>query len=378
MNNKKREKVFVLISPKNRTVYNFRGELIREIIQKGYKVYATGPNLIDIERIHKLGACFIEIPNNKNGINIFSDLKYFFCLLKLFFKLKPEITLGYTVKPVIYASIAARIAGVKSVNAMITGAGYLFIAKTNKAKLLKKIVFILYSLGLKCARNIIFQNADDKKEFIVNKLVSENKCYLINGSGVNMTKFSPTDYPKKISFFMLSRIMHSKGVKEYLEAARIVKRQYQEVKFMLLGAIESIQDSIPQEFIKEYITDGTIEYYGETSDVKSYYSKCSIFVLPSYREGTPRTVLEAMSMKRPIITTDVPGCRETVIDGKTGFLIPHKDANTLADKMIFFIENKEQIPIMGEAAFGYCKEKFDVRIVNKQILSILLNQQNED
>lgn len=359
---------FILISPKNRTVYNFRGDLIREIKALGYEVIVTGPNTDGIEEIEKLGVRFVEIPLHKNGLNVFEDIRYIFRLKKLFDLEKPDITLGYTIKPVIYGGIAARLARVKSINSMITGAGYVFAAKTIKARMIRFIVSMLYRTGFMCANTVIFQNPDDLEEFIKRRLLKKHKCKLVNGSGVNMDKFARHDFPETITFFMLSRILYSKGVCEFLDASKIVKQQYPDVRFVLLGALENMQDSLSQEELKPYIDAGIIEYFDETDNIIDFYRKSSVYVLPSYREGTPRTVLEAMSMGRPIITTDAPGCRETVINGVNGYLVPVADSKSLADKMIWFINNPKRITEMGNESEKLCREKFDVNKVNKQML----------
>src|SRR5690554_333159 len=358
---------FILVSPKNRTVYNFRGELIKDLINKGYEVIVTGPNLIDVEKIEKLGARFELISLEKNGLNPFSDLKYYKKLKKIFIKEKPDVVLSYTIKPVIYGSIAAKKAKVKNINAMITGAGYLFVSNTFKAKVIKFFAKKLYKYGLNGAHNIIFQNQDDLNEFVENKIVKIDKCKLVNGSGVNMNHFQPVDFPDKITFFMLSRIMKSKGVIEYLQAAKIIKFKYPEVRFYLLGAFENIQDSISYDDIKEYVDSNIVKIFGETDDVRKFFKDSSVFVLPSYREGTPRTVLEAMAMGRPIITTNAPGCKDTVIHGKTGFLVEPKNVDQLVNAMEQFIKDKELISIMGQNSYEYCREKYDVRKINNKM-----------
>ncbi|WP_455787621.1 glycosyltransferase family 4 protein [Parabacteroides goldsteinii] len=363
-------KKFILISPKNRTVYNFRGDLIQEIKSNGYEVIVTGPNLDHLDKIEELGGRFIEIPINKNGLNPFADLRYLLELRKLMRLEKPDVTLGYTIKPVIYGAIAAKMAGVKCINSMITGVGYLFTSQSAKTKLLRFFVSFLYRLGLRVANVVIFQNPDDRNEFLKHQLVKREKCFVVNGSGVNMDKFTKTAFPDRITFFMLSRVMFSKGIREYLAAAEIVKKKYPDVRFMLLGAVEDIQDSLKREDLVPYIKDEIIDYYEETIDVRPYMEQCSVYVLPSYREGTPRTVLEAMAMGRPIITSDAPGCRETVENGKNGFLIPIKDVNALVEKIEWFIQNPEQIPVMGERSFELCKRKFEVSKVNKDMIKI--------
>lgn len=355
---------FILVSPKNRTAYNFRGDLIKRIISCGYEVIATGPNRVGVEKIEALGARFVEIPMNKNGVNPKEDLKYQKALYELFKKEKPDVVLGYTSKPVIYGSIAAKKAGVPHKVAMITGLGYAFTAQTKKAKAIRAVMSVLYKKALNCADTVIFQNPDDREQFVSSGLVKSEKCRVVNGSGVNTNRFSVADYPDKITFFMLSRVMYSKGIREYLRACELVKEKHPEVRFMLLGACENIQDSLSKEDLAPYVEKGIIEHFGETDRVEDYYKQCSVYVLPSYREGTPRTVLEAMSMGRAIITTDAPGCRETVIDGKTGFLVPVKNAEAVAEKMTEFIENPELIKTLGAASAEYARKKFSVDKVN--------------
>ena len=321
---------FVLISPKNRTVWNFRGDLIKEIIKKGYEVVVTGPDQTDIEKIEELGARFVVIPMDKTGTNVLGDLKYCNALKKLFKEEKPDATLGYTVKPCIYGAIAAKKMNVKSVTSLVTGGGYTFTASSLKARMLGVIVRNLYRVGFSRADKVIFQNQDDLNEFCQKKLVKSEKCGFVNGSGVNLDYYKVAPFPQDITFFMLSRLLKSKGVREYLEAAKMVKQKYPNVKFYILGKYETeMQDALKQEYVEQFIAERIVERFDETNDVRPYYAMSSVYVLPSYREGTPRTVLEAMAMGRPIITTDTQGCRETVKDGVNGFLVPIKNANAI-------------------------------------------------
>ncbi|MGN1162192.1 MAG: glycosyltransferase family 4 protein, partial [Candidatus Fimenecus sp.] len=238
-------------------------------------------------------------------------------------------------------------------------------------KLIKAVMSVLYKRAFRCADVAIFQNNDDKEQFVNEHLVSEEKCRVVNGSGVNTERFPIVPYPEQMTFFMLSRVMYSKGIREYLKACEIVKEKHPEVRCMLLGACEGIQDSLSEADLKSYIDRGIIEHFGETDTVADYYKQCSVYVLPSYREGTPRTVLEAMSMGRAVITTDAPGCRETVRDGETGFLVPVKDADALAKKMLSFIENPQWVSEMGAKSAAYCRQKFDVNKVNKDMCNYL-------
>lgn len=363
---------FLLISPKNRTVYNFRGDLIREIVGRGYEVVVTGPDQTDIARITALGARFVEIPMNKTGTSVLKDLRFCQRLYKLMKKERPDVTLGYTVKPVVYGALAAKLARVRNINSMVTGGGYTFTAKTAKAKVLGVIVRLLYRIGFCCTDHAIFQNSDDLEEFCSRGLVKREKCAVVNGSGVNMEHFQPAPMPQEPAFFMLSRLLKSKGVAEYLEAAGIVKAKYPQAHFCLLGKYETnMQDAVSREAVESYIRNGVVERFEETSEVRPYYARCSVYVLPSYREGTPRTVLEAMAMGRPILTTDTNGCRETVKDGCNGFLVPVRDAAVLAEKMERFIKDESLAKQMGENSLTYCREKFEITKVNQQMLKIM-------
>ena len=338
----------------------------------GYEVVVTGPDKTDVDKIEALGARFVEIPLNKTGTSIRGDIKYCKALTEFLKKEKPDATLGYTVKPVIYGAIAAKRAGIGNVNSMITGGGYAFTANTLKAKSIGTLVRRLYKIGLGKADNVIFQNPDDKAEFCIYHLVSAEKCHVVNGSGINLSRFQKTSFPENVSFFMLSRLLKSKGVCEYLEAARIVKTKYPFVKFCLLGKYEyEMQDAVAKNYVEGFIKNGIIERFEETTDVRPYYAKCSVYVLPSYREGTPRTVLEAMAMNRPVITTDTQGCRETVIDGENGFLVPVKSAKAVADKMIWFIENQNMISVMGDKSRTLAEKKFDVNLVNQAMVEYM-------
>ena len=187
-----------------------------------------------------------------------------------------------------------------------------------------------------------------------------------------MQHFAPAKYPDSVSFFMLSRLLKCKGVREYLEAADIVKREYPNTKFYLLGKIEhSMQDAIPEEQIMDYVNRGVVELFPETSDVRPYYEMSSVFVLPSYREGVPRTTMEAMAMARPIITSDANGCKETIKDGVNGFMVPKKDSQAVADAMKKFLEDPTLVQRMGEESLKYCAEKFDVKLVNEVLCRYL-------
>lgn len=367
------KKKFILISPKNRTAYNFRGDLVRSIIAKGYDVIVTGPNDEGIDRIEDLGARFIEVPMNKNGLNPIADLKYLWQLRSIMKREKVEASLGYTIKPFLYGAIAAKLAGVKNINSMVAGAGYLFASNTFKAKLIRFLTSPLYKIGFGCANNVIFQNIDDLNEFVEKGLVKRKKCHVVNGSGVNMTKYVPAPYPETPSFFFLGRLVHSKGGMDFAEAAKIVKAEHPEARFMILGKLEKdLPDAILPEELIPCVDDGTIELFPETDNIPQYYAMTSVFVLPTaYREGTPRVILEAMASARAIITTNTPGCKETVVEGENGFFTAIHDPGDLAKKMIFFIIHPEKVSEYGQKSYVICKNKYEVSIINKRMFEIM-------
>lgn len=366
-------KKFILVSPKNRSAYNFRGDLIKDIQSKGYEVVVTGPNKDGVDRIEALGAKFIEIPVNKNGLNPFADIAYCLNLRKIMKAEKTDAILGYTIKPVIYGSVAGWLAGVKGRTAMVTGAGYLFASKSLKARIIRSISFLLYRIGLGVAQKVIFQNVDDLNEFVKHGLVKKGKCHVVNGSGVNMKKFAPAAYPETPTFFFLGRLVHAKGGMDFVKAAKIVKEKYPNTRFLILGKIDkSVPDAITTEELMPYVNDKTVELFPETDNISQYYAMSSVFVLPTaYREGTPRVILEALASARAIITTFTPGCKETVKDGVNGFFVDIHSPNDCAEKMMYFIEHPEDVERMGVESLELCKQKYEVSIINRDMLNIM-------
>jgi len=288
-------------------------------------------------------------------------------------RVKPDCVLTYTVKPVIYGMLAARISGIQQRYAMITGLGYAFISSHSFGKkILKLTVSFLYKLSLAKAKAVFFQNNDDLNLFRNKKIIGEKSHALrVMGSGVDIEHFKFTQIPSgKLVFLLIARLLNDKGIREYVEAARIVKekRPNDEVNFFLLGSFDSNPAAIQPSVIEQWVSDGFIKYLGSTNDVRSYIEQCSVFVLPSYREGMPRSVLEAMSMGRAIITTDAPGCRDTVVNNENGYLVPVKSIKELSIAMLKLIDNRQAIRKMGIKSRKMAEESFDVSKVNKVIL----------
>lgn len=363
----------IVISPKNKTVFNFRGDLVKHMISLGNTVVVTGPNQEYADDIMSLGVSkFIEVPLVKDNTSIFGDLRYCRELRKVIKSEHPDLVFGYTIKPVIYGSIAARTAGVKRIYAMVTGLGRVYASNGMKTKLIRFITKVLYKTAFSGCNKVIFQNYDDLEQFVDGGYLPERKTAKVDGSGVNMERFIRAELPEKPVFLMVGRIIKEKGVLEYCKAARAVKKIYPESVFLLLGGFDASIGALKQNDIQPYIDDGSIEFPGEVKDPVEYYHKAAVFVLPSYyREGLPRTILEAMSCGRAVITTDWPGCRDAVDDGVNGFLIPPRDENALASRMIQLIEHRELLMQMAENAYQKCCETYEVGIINRKMEEII-------
>lgn len=364
----------LIVSHYTKSLINFRGDLIKSISTLGHDVITVGPEKGYEEELKKLGAAFIQIPLDRTGVNPAKDLKTLLSLIKIMSKLKPDIVLSYAIKPVIYGSLAARFTEVKAIYSMIPGLGYVFTGSEGKENILKKLVKLLYKKALKNNKAVFFQNPDDMEFFKSEKILGNvTKAVLINGSGVNLDKFYYVHPPTKpVSFLLIARLIWDKGIGEYVDAARMLKARYPDVSFKLLGPFDSNPAAIKKSDVERWVCQGIIEYLGETDDVRPFIANSSVYVLPSfYREGTPRSILEAMAMGRPIITTNAPGCKETVKEGVNGFLVPTKDPVSLAAAMEKFIINPELIIPMGRKSREIAKEKYDVNKVNNVILKTM-------
>lgn len=355
------------------SLFNFRGCLLLKLVEKAKAVtaMASGASSQEISSVENLGCNYVDYPVLRSGLNPFKDISTFFRLAREFRKLKPEIVLAYTIKPVIWGGLASRFFSKTSFYALVTGLGYAFQPGGTFKSVLIWIVRNLYKISLKSSEGVIFQNPDNMQVFIEQGIVPAEKCHLVNGSGVDLSHFENEPLPQVPQFLLIARLLGDKGIREYTKAAELVKARYPDAIFDLVGPEDPSPDGIDISEIKKAHDIGVVNYHGATSDVRPYIKDCSIFVLPSYHEGMPRTVLEAMAMGRPILTTDVPGCRETVVDGENGWLVPKADAKALADKMIWFIENQEQWSVMGEKSHTMANEKFDVHKVNAEILKIM-------
>jgi glycosyltransferase involved in cell wall biosynthesis len=357
------------------SLITFRGNLLREMVENGHKVIACAPEPSGQIRhqIKELGVEFQEIPFDRAGLNPMRDIQSFRSLIGMLKRNRPDVVLAYTIKPVIYGSICATIAKTPVMASMITGLGYAFSGDTLKRELVNILVRFLYRFGIRDNKVVFFQNPDDLKLFRSLGLIKDrNRPVLINGSGVDLNLFSPKPFPSKTTFLLIARLIKEKGIREYVEAARIIKGKYPKVRFRLVGMLDENPTSITKEELDNWVKEGIVEYLGSLNDVRPAIADSSVYVLPSfYREGTPRTVLEAMAMGRPVITTDAPGCRETVTEGVNGFLVPIKNVPALVETMEKFIVQPSLIPEMGLASRQKAVDKYDVKKVNQIILENL-------
>jgi len=366
----------VVIGGLARSLVNFRGPLLKEMVERGHEVFACAPDAPEEVRsqLSQIGATYREVPIARAGLNPFRDIGTGLALFRLFRSLQPDAVLAYTAKPVIWGCIAARLARVQSSYAMITGLGYAFMdGGSPKQRMVQRIVCGLYRTALARSKAVFFQNPDDMAEFQKRGLVKKsNQSLLINGSGVDTDYFSPTPLPENPTFLLMARLIGDKGIREYREAARRVRAKYPRTRFLLAGGYDENPAAISREEIRRWQEQGDIEYLGKLEDVRPAIAQSRVYVLPSYyREGTPRTILEAMSAGRPVITTDAPGCRETVVHGENGFLVPVKDADALAEAMEKFIQKPDLAESMGRESRRIAEEKYDVHKVNRVIMEAM-------
>lgn len=358
------------------SLVNFRGDLIADIKRRGHEVVtcAPEPEAAMREKLAQQGMNFHAVPMSRTGMNPIADLKLFLALRRLMQAEKPDAVFAYTIKPVVYGHLAARSLGIARRYALITGLGYAFTAaqKSRLRQAVSTVARWLYKVGLLGARAVIFQNPDDKKAFIDLGLIRDKgNIHIVNGSGVNTTHFTPAPLPEAPEFLLIARLLADKGVREYAEAARLVKAKHPEAEFHLVGPRDNNPSAISESELKEWTDGKTIIYHGATNDVRPFIAKASVYVLPSYREGTPRSVLEAMAMGRPIITTDVPGCRETVTHQLNGLLVPAQDAVALAGAMTRLIEEPQLRTQYAAESLMLVATKYDVTLVNRRMLEAL-------
>lgn len=363
---------FLLIAGFPDSVWAFRGPFIEALQDCGLEVHLAAPDLADGTNLRASleakGLFVHSIPLLRTGTNPWVDLKTLGALWLLMRRIRPAYAMGYTVKPVIYGSIAGWLAGVQQRFALITGLGYAFQGEGQRGAL-RHLVQSLYAIALKRTKKVFFQNPDDEALFRSRGLLKVDlPSVVLNGSGVDVATFDVVPLPAQPVFLLIARLLGDKGVREYAEAARAIRALRPDAKFLLVGWIDHNPDAIRQAELDEWIRDEAVVFLGRMADVRPAIAQASVYVLPSYREGTPRTVLEAMAMGRAIITTDAPGCRETVVDGLNGLLVPVGEVPPLVAAMRRFLDNPAMSASMGLESRKLAVAKFDVRRVNSVML----------
>lgn len=373
-------KTLVIISNQAFSLVNFRGHLIRLLAKSGIRVYALAPDYDAALKLQvtALGAQPIEYRLARAGMNPWNDFWNMVNLTIILRKLQPDASLAYTVKPVIYGTLAAWIARVPRRLTMIEGLGYVFTPAgehlTWLRRLLRSAVVLLYRAALSKSDCIIFLNQDDIEEFVGRSMVERQKVALLGGIGVDLEEWAQSrSVVKPTTFLLAARLLREKGIVEFVEAARQVKAAYPEVRFVLLGALDPNPGNLSAIEVQSWVHSGLIEWPGHVA-VKPWLIQTSVYVLPSYREGVPRSTQEAMAMGRAIVTTNAPGCRDTVVDGINGYLVPVRDVPALVQAMTRFIENPDLIERMGQESRKLAEERFDVNKINLRLVKILIGE----
>lgn len=368
-----------LITSGARTVPNFRGTLIEELIGRGVEVLALAPDWDDSTRAatRALGAEPIDISLARTGLNPVRDGIDMLKLSILLRKIRPTAMLTYFVKPNTYGMLAGASAGIKRRIAMVEGLGFAFDnsqLKGRSAQFVAEAAKILYRVAFAWAHRVLFLNDEDEAVFRQAGLVDSDKIVAFGGIGVDLRTFSAA-LPKtdNITFLLMARLLRGKGIIEFAAAAEMVKTRYPDTRFVLLGDVDANPDSLRRDEVQPWVDRGIIEWPGHVSDVRSHLAAASVFVLPAWcREGLPRSTQEAAAMAKPIITTNVVGCRDTVVDGVNGYMVAGRDVPALATAMTRFVESPELIKSMGLASRRLAEERWDGQAKSRQLADLLL------
>lgn len=369
-------KKVLIVSRCSWTLYNFRRNLILRVGKEGGAVQAAGASEEGYdEKIEALGVPFIPLPLERKGINPKADLVLLWTLYRWYRRERPDVVHHFTIKPVIYGSLAARMAGVPRIVNTVTGLGYVFLE--GGRTWLRTVVERLYWLALASADATFFQNREDKDRFVTRRLIPERRARLLPGSGVDLAFFHPDrvpslEPPARGPVLLASRLLRQKGVYEFIEAARLVQAEQPEVRFELLGERDERNPTVvPEADLKTWVQEGVVTWHRKTDDVRPFLAQAAIVVLPSQGgEGIPRVLLEAAAMAKPVIVTDVTGCREVVENGVNGLLIPPRDPKALAAAIMCLITDHERRVRMGKAGRSKVEHEFSETMVLDQVLKV--------
>lgn len=371
-------KTIAIISSQAFSLVNFRGLLISDLVRAGIRVLTLAPDFDASTRaaIKEFGAEPIDYRLSRTGMNPLSDARDALQLTRLLRDIKPDVTLGYFIKPVIYGTLAAALAGVPRRFAMIEGLGYVFTPQSKGHEPLRRgalrfFVTFLYRLALSRADKVIFLNDEDISEFVQRKILKAGKAFKLGGIGVNLNDWAvepPVLQP--MTFLLAARLLREKGIVEYITAAREIKRRHPSIRFILLGGLDPNPGGLTQAEVRSWVNEGLIEWPGHV-DIKPWLEQASVYVLPSYREGVPRSTQEAMAMGRPVITCDTAGCRDTVVEGENGYLVPPRDVEALVEAMERFILQPELVGRMGAWSRRLAEERFDAHVASRKLINLM-------
>lgn len=357
---------------------NFRGPLIRRLIDKGITVYALAPDYDAQTRaaVRALGAEPVDISLERTGLRPARDAADLVRLAAVLRRLRPDLVFGYFIKPVIYGTLAARLAGIPRRYALVAGLGYVFTpdgSRDNaKRRMLRSLASALYRAAFRLCDRVFLQNGDDLEVLCGRGVLPREKAVLISGSGVDLARFQPgRPTVSPVTFVLVARLLREKGIVEYAEAARRIRASGSDARFLLLGDTDSNPGGLRREEVERWVAEGALEWLGQVPDVRTWLAQSSVFVLPSYREGKPRSTQEAMAMALPVITTDAPGCRDTVEEGVNGFKVPVRDVPALEAAMRRFIDDPALIARMGSASRSLAERLFDVHRINDAMLDAM-------
>jgi glycosyltransferase involved in cell wall biosynthesis len=359
----------VVVSNAFTYLVRFRKELLGTIQSLGHTVtvlcpmdqYAKAQSHLPVERL--------DLPLTQHGLNPLSELRAIMVLYRALRRLRPDVVINFTIKPAMYGSVAARLAGVPRCVSMFTGLGYWFTYPRRSSRMLSVLIRGALRLALRSNEMVFFQNVDDEKLFLSLGIARPGKTRVVDGSGVDTAAFAPreTDAVPQ-TFLLVARLLPEKGVREFVDAARRLRKLHPAARFWLLGPIDTSPSAISAAELQHWVGLGDVEYLGEVPDVRDIVARANVVVLPSYREGTPRSVLEAMAMGKPIVTTHAPGCRETVREGVNGFLVPVGNSEALAAAMKRFIDTPDLALKLGMESRRLAVERYDVKKVNLAFL----------
>ncbi len=364
-------KKIAIVSNTSWYISNFRLGLLNSLQSRGYKIIAIAPKDEYSNKLEAFGFEYHDIKINNKGTNPIEDVKLFYNFYRLYKRLSPDIILQNTIKPNIYGSMAAGLLNIPVIS-NISGLGTVFLNNN----ITSKIARMLYKIALNVPKKVFYQNSHDKELFIKSKFVKEEKTDLLPGSGIDTEKFKPMDKKlyndETIRFLFIGRLLKDKGLVEYVEASKQISN-HEKAEFCILGSYYSGNPTaITENMMKKWVAQGTIKYIGESDDVRSVIKEYDCIVLPSYREGLSRVLLESASMAKPIVTTNVPGCKEVVDDGINGYLCEVKNPKDLANKMQMMINlSKEDRRLMGEAGRSKILKEFDEKIVIEKYLKTI-------